>query len=142
MRNGIIGRMTAVQPRDHFAASIMTAHALSQRKPEDAFRSAVLVASAVGLGDRPARPAAAFTVGLASFIAVLEGLYFFQRDEIWLRISQFRIRIFAVSFAMGVVTGIMMPSQFGTNWARFSDAAANVISPMLARTPCAPSLTR
>ena len=74
----------------------------------------------------------AFTVGLASFIAVLEGLYFFQRDEIWLRISRFWIRIFAVSFAMGVVTGIIMPFQFGTNWARFSDAAANVISPMLA----------
>src|SRR6516162_8154563 len=74
----------------------------------------------------------AFTVGLASFIAVLEGLYFFQRDEIWLRISRFWIRIFSVSFAMGVVTGIIMPFQFGTNWARFSDAAANVISPLLA----------
>ena len=62
----------------------------------------------------------------------MEGLYFFQRGEIWLRISRFWIRIFSVSFAMGVVTGIIMPFQFGTNWARFSDAAANVISPMLA----------
>ena len=74
----------------------------------------------------------AFTVGLASYIAVLEGLYYFRREEIWLRISNFWIRIFAVSFAMGVVTGIVMPFQFGTNWARFSDAAANVISPLLA----------
>ena len=74
----------------------------------------------------------AFTVGLASYIAVLEGLYFFRRDEAWLRISNFWIRIFAVSFAMGVVTGVVMPFQFGTNWARFSDAAANVISPLLA----------
>jgi cytochrome bd ubiquinol oxidase subunit I len=74
----------------------------------------------------------AFTVGLASFIAVLEGLYFFRGDAVWLRISRFWIRIFSVAFAMGVVTGIVMPFQFGTNWSRFSDAVANVVSPMLA----------
>jgi cytochrome d ubiquinol oxidase subunit I len=74
----------------------------------------------------------AFTVGLASFIAVLEGLYFFTGRVAWLRISGFWIRIFAVSFGMGVVSGIIMPFQFGTNWARFSDAAANVVSPMMA----------
>ena len=74
----------------------------------------------------------AFTVGLASYIAVLEGLFFFSRRDVWLRISRFWTRIFAVSFPMGVVTGIIMPFQFGTNWSRFSDAAANVISPMLA----------
>jgi cytochrome d ubiquinol oxidase subunit I len=74
----------------------------------------------------------AFTVGLASYIAVLEGLYFFTRWDIWFRISRFWTRIFSVSFAMGVVSGIVMPFQFGTNWSRFSDAAANVISPLLA----------
>lgn len=74
----------------------------------------------------------AFTVGLASYIATLEGLYFFRGDHIWLRLSRFWTRIFAVSFAMGVVSGITMPFQFGTNWSRFTDAAANVISPMLA----------
>src|ERR1700761_1679267 len=74
----------------------------------------------------------AFTVGLASYIAVLEGLHFFTKNEIWFRISGFWTRIFAVSFAMGVVSGIIMPFQFGTNWSRVSDAAANVISPMLA----------
>jgi cytochrome d ubiquinol oxidase subunit I len=73
-----------------------------------------------------------FTVGLASYIAFLEGLNFFTGDPIWLRISRFWIRIFSVSFAMGVVTGIIMPFQFGTNWSRFTDAASNVISPMLA----------
>src|SRR5208282_6796987 len=41
-------------------------------------------------------------------------------------------KIFAVSFGMGVVSGIIMPFQFGTNLARFSDAAANIISPLLA----------
>jgi cytochrome d ubiquinol oxidase subunit I len=74
----------------------------------------------------------AFTVGLASYIAVLEGLYFFRGEEVWYRISRFWTRIFSVSFAMGVVSGIVMPFQFGTNWSRFSDAAANVVSPMLA----------
>ncbi len=74
----------------------------------------------------------AFTVGLASFIAMLEGLHLITGREIYFRISLFWIKIFAVSFGMGVVSGIIMPFQFGTNWSRFSDAAANVISPMLA----------
>jgi cytochrome bd ubiquinol oxidase subunit I len=74
----------------------------------------------------------AFTVGLASFIAVMEGLNFATGREIYLRISTFWIKIFAVSFGMGVVSGIVMPFQFGTNWSRFSDAAADVISPLLA----------
>jgi cytochrome bd ubiquinol oxidase subunit I len=74
----------------------------------------------------------AFTVGLASFIALLEGLHYFTANQVWLRISVFWTRIFAVSFGMGVVTGIVMPFQFGTNWARFSDATGNVISPLMA----------
>jgi cytochrome d ubiquinol oxidase subunit I len=73
----------------------------------------------------------AFTVGLASYIAVLEALYFLTGREIWFRISGFWTRIFAVSFGMGVVSGIIMPFQFGTNWSRFTDAAADVISPLL-----------
>jgi len=74
----------------------------------------------------------AFTVGLASYIAVLEGLYLFTGREIWFRISGFWTRIFAVSFGMGVVSGVIMPFQFGTNWSRLSDAAGNIISPLLA----------
>jgi cytochrome bd ubiquinol oxidase subunit I len=74
----------------------------------------------------------AFTVGLASYIAVLEGLYFFTERPIWFRLSGFWTKLFAVSFGMGVVSGITMPFQFGTNWSRFSDAAANVISPLMA----------
>ena len=74
----------------------------------------------------------AFTVGLASNIAVLEGLYFFRRRELYLRLSSFWTRIFAVSFGMGVVSGITMPFQLGTNWSRFSDATANILSPLLA----------
>ncbi len=74
----------------------------------------------------------AFTVGLAAYIAVLEGMHLATGRGEYARLSGFWTRIFAVSFAMGVVSGIMMPFQFGTNWSRFSDAAGNVISPMLA----------
>ena len=74
----------------------------------------------------------AFTVGLASYIAVLEGLAFFTGRDIWLRISAFWTRIFAVSFGMGVVSGIVMPFQFGTNWSGFTDATADVLSPLMA----------
>ncbi len=74
----------------------------------------------------------AFTVGLASYIAYAEGMSFFTGREIYARISAFWIRIFSVAFGMGVVSGIVMPFQFGTNWSRFSDATANVISPLLA----------
>ena len=70
--------------------------------------------------------------GLASYIAFAEGLYFFTGKEIYLRISAFWTKIFSIAFGMGVVSGIVMPFQFGTNWSRFSDAAANVISPLLA----------
>ena len=74
----------------------------------------------------------AFTVGLASYIAFVEGLVYFTGKPVYGRISNFWIRIFAVAFGMGVVSGIIMPFQFGTNWSRFSDATANVISPLLA----------
>lgn len=74
----------------------------------------------------------AFTVGLASFIAVLEGLHFFTKKDVYFRISLFWIKIFAISFGMGVVSGIVMPFQFGTNWSRYADATANVLSPLFA----------
>jgi cytochrome d ubiquinol oxidase subunit I len=74
----------------------------------------------------------AFTLGLASYIAFLEGAYALTKLPVFLNLSQFWLRIFAISFGMGVVTGIVMPFQFGTNWSRFSDAAGNVISPLLA----------
>jgi cytochrome d ubiquinol oxidase subunit I len=74
----------------------------------------------------------AFTVGLASFIAVLEGLYLFTRRDLYFRLSNFWTRIFAVSFGMGVVSGITMPFQLGTNWSRYADATANVLSPLFA----------
>jgi cytochrome d ubiquinol oxidase subunit I len=73
----------------------------------------------------------AFTVGLASYIAVLEALHLATGRGVYLRLSMFWTRIFAVSFGMGVVSGVIMPFQFGTNWSRFSDATANVLAPLL-----------
>jgi cytochrome d ubiquinol oxidase subunit I len=74
----------------------------------------------------------AFTVGLSSFIAVLEGLRLATGRHVYVRISTFWIKIFSIAFGMGVVTGIVMPFQFGTNWSRYSDATANVLSPLFA----------
>ncbi len=74
----------------------------------------------------------AFTIGLASYIAVLEVLFFWRREKIYLTVSSFWTKIFAVSFGMGVVSGIVMPFLFGTNWSRFSDATANVLAPLFA----------
>jgi len=74
----------------------------------------------------------AFTVGLGSFIAVLEGLKLATGRDVYVRISTFWIKILAIAFGMGVVTGIVMPFQFGTNWSRYADATANVLSPLFA----------
>lgn len=74
----------------------------------------------------------ALTVGLASFIALLEGLYFFTGKEIYFRLSTFWTKIFSVAFGVGVVSGIIMPFQFGTNWSRYSDVTANVLAPLFA----------
>jgi cytochrome d ubiquinol oxidase subunit I len=74
----------------------------------------------------------AFTVGLACYIATLEVLWWWKKDDVYRRLSAYWIKIFAVSFGMGVVSGIVMPFQFGTNWSRFSDAAASVIGSLMA----------
>jgi cytochrome d ubiquinol oxidase subunit I len=74
----------------------------------------------------------AFTVGLAAYIAVLEGLHLTTGRAVYLRLSKFWLKVFAVSFGMGVVSGIVMPFQFGTNWSRFSDATADIGGPLMA----------
>src|ERR1700733_11854911 len=74
----------------------------------------------------------AFTIGLAAFIAVLGGIHFFTGRDIYLRVSMFWIKIFSIAFGMGVVTGVIMPFQIGTNWSRYTDATANVLSPLFA----------
>ncbi len=74
----------------------------------------------------------AFTIGLASYLAVLEGLWLTTKREVYLRLFKYWLKIFAVSFGMGVVSGLVMSYQFGTNWSVFSDMAGPVIGPLMA----------
>ena len=74
----------------------------------------------------------AFTIGLASWLAMLEGLWLKTGKDIFIQLFHFWLKIFAVSFAMGVVSGIVMSFQFGTNWSRFSEATGNVLGPLMA----------
>lgn len=74
----------------------------------------------------------AFSIGLASFLAVLEGLWLKTGRGVYANLYRYWLKIFAVVFAMGVVSGIVMSYQFGTNWAVFSDKAGPVIGPLMA----------
>jgi len=74
----------------------------------------------------------AFSIGLASFLAVLEGLWLKTGKALYLDLFKYWLKIFAITFAMGVVSGIVMSYQFGTNWSVFSDKAGPVIGPLMA----------
>ncbi|MGH8287109.1 MAG: cytochrome ubiquinol oxidase subunit I [Steroidobacteraceae bacterium] len=73
----------------------------------------------------------AFTIGLSAFIATLLVLWRRGGSDHFHRLARFWTKIFAVSFAMGVVSGIPMSYQFGTNWSRFSEVTGNVIGPLI-----------
>ncbi len=73
----------------------------------------------------------AFTIGLASWLAVVEGLWLKTKKPVYQELYKFWIKIFAVCFGMGVVSGVVMSYQFGTNWSVFSDRVGNVIGPLL-----------
>ncbi len=72
------------------------------------------------------------TMGLALLIVIMKGLALWKKDELYNRSARFWAKIFAINFAMGVVTGIPMEFQFGTNWAKFSTFAGGVIGQTLA----------
>lgn len=74
----------------------------------------------------------AFTIGLASYLAVVNGMYLWTKDAAYLRLWKFWVKIFAVAFAMGVVSGLTMSYQFGTNWSVFADKVGPVIGPLMA----------
>ena len=74
----------------------------------------------------------AFSIGLASYLAVLEGMWLKTGKSVYLDLFSYWLKIFAVAFAMGVVSGIVMSYQFGTNWSVFSDKAGPVIGPLMA----------
>src|SRR4051794_1386934 len=72
------------------------------------------------------------TMGLALLIVLFKALALRKRDEVYNEAARFWARIFGINFAVGVVTGIPMEFQFGTNWARFSNFAGGVIGMTLA----------
>lgn len=72
-----------------------------------------------------------FTIGLSAYIATLGGLWLRTGQDRYRFLMQFWVKIFAVSFAMGVVSGIVLSYQIGTNWSRFSVVAGNVLGPLL-----------
>src|SRR5262249_19400304 len=74
----------------------------------------------------------AFTIGLASYLAMLEFLWLRTKRPVYKTLYKFWIKIFAVSFGMGVVSGIVMSYEFGTNWSGFSYSVGNVLGPLLA----------
>ncbi len=74
----------------------------------------------------------AFSIGLASYLFVLEALWLKTDKPVYLNLYKYWLRIFAVAFGMGVVSGLVMSYQFGTNWSVFSDKAGPVIGPLLA----------
>ncbi|MBY7823178.1 cytochrome ubiquinol oxidase subunit I [Vibrio fluvialis] len=73
----------------------------------------------------------AITIGLATYLAVLEGLWLKSRNPDYKTLYHFWSKIFAVNFGMGVVSGLVMAYQFGTNWSGFSDFAGSITGPLL-----------
>ena len=72
-----------------------------------------------------------FTIGLAAYLATLEVLWGWTGAERYKRLAAFWTKIFAISFGMGVVSGVVLSYQFGTNWSHFSAVVGNVIGPLL-----------
>src|SRR5580693_2608881 len=73
----------------------------------------------------------AISIGLANYLAVLEGLWLRTGNVVYRELFFFWIKIFAVTFGMGVVSGVVMSYEFGTNWSVFSDKVGNVLGPLL-----------
>lgn len=74
----------------------------------------------------------ALTIGMASYLAVLEGLWLKTKRPVYLDLYHFWLKVFAVAFGMGVVSGLVMAYQFGTNWSGFSKFAGGITGPLLA----------
>jgi cytochrome d ubiquinol oxidase subunit I len=71
-----------------------------------------------------------FTIGLSAYIATLGAMSLYTGNDHYLRIARFWTKIFAVSFAMGVVSGIVLSYELGTNWSRFTTVAGNIVGPL------------
>ena len=73
----------------------------------------------------------AFTIGLAAWLATIEGVRLATGNSIYRRVFDFWLKVFALSFGMGVVTGIVMAFQFGTNWSVLAERSGPIMGPLL-----------
>jgi cytochrome d ubiquinol oxidase subunit I len=73
----------------------------------------------------------AITIGLATYLAVLEGLWLKKQDPVYKTLYHFWSKVFAINFGMGVVSGLVMAYQFGTNWSQYSEFAGSITGPLL-----------
>lgn len=73
----------------------------------------------------------AFTIGLAAWLATIEGMRLATGNQIYRRVFEFWLRVFALSFGMGVVSGIVMAFQFGTNWSVLAERTGSIQGPLL-----------
>src|SRR4030043_1690520 len=71
------------------------------------------------------------TIGLALYLVVVEFLWLMTKQEVYYRLYRFWVKIFAINFGVGVVSGVVVEFEFGTNFSRFSQAVGNVFSPLL-----------
>lgn len=74
---------------------------------------------------------AAFTIGMAQFLLVLEALWLWRRDRTYLDIYRYWLKIFALNVAIGTASGLILEYQFGLNWSRLSSQAGEVIGPLM-----------
>ena len=84
----------------------------------------------------------AFSIGLASFLMVLEALWLRTGYGVYANLFRYWLKIFAMVFGMGVVSGIVLSYQFGTNWSVFSDRAGPIIGPLMPTRFSAPSFSK
>ena len=74
----------------------------------------------------------AFSIGLASYLATLEALWLWTGRPVYLDLFKYWLKIFSIGFGMGVVSGIVMSYQFGTNWSVYADKTGPLIGPLMA----------
>ena len=74
----------------------------------------------------------AFSIGLASFLMVLEARWLWTGNDVYLNLFKYWLKIFAVAFGMGVVSGVVMSYQFGTNWSVYADKTGPILGPLMA----------
>ena len=72
------------------------------------------------------------TLGLAMVMAVMETIYVVKKDEFWKKTAQFWMKIFAINFAVGIATGIILEFEFGTNWSNYSWFVGDIFGAPLA----------